>query len=42
VPTAVLYTFYGLFVVYGFTQWVKASRVDRKDVEPQLAGSTTA
>ena len=37
VPTAVLYTFYGLFVLYGFTQWVKASRVDEPDVEPELA-----
>jgi nicotinamide mononucleotide transporter len=42
VPTAVLYSFYGLFVVYGFTQWVKASRVEARDVEPQLAGTTTA
>ncbi len=39
VPTAVLYTFYGLFVIYGFTQWVKASRVDARDVEPQLAAT---
>jgi nicotinamide mononucleotide transporter len=26
VPTAVMYIFYGLFVLYGFTQWVKATR----------------
>lgn len=26
IPTAVMYTFYGLFVIYGFTQWVKATR----------------
>lgn len=26
VPTAVMYSFYGLFVLYGFSQWVKASR----------------
>jgi nicotinamide mononucleotide transporter len=26
VPTAVMYIFYGLFVLYGFSQWVKASR----------------
>ena len=26
VPTAVMYTFYGLFVIYGFTQWVKVTR----------------
>ena len=29
VPTAVLYIFYGGFVVYGFTQWVKISRAER-------------
>ena len=39
VPTAVLYTFYGVFVVYGFLQWVKASRVERADVEPSLVGA---
>ena len=37
VPTAVLYTFYGAFVVYGFIQWVKVSRTARPDVEPALA-----
>jgi nicotinamide mononucleotide transporter len=26
VPTAVMYIFYGMFVLYGFTQWVKATR----------------
>ena len=26
VPTAVMYIFYGAFVLYGFTQWVRASR----------------
>lgn len=26
VPTSVLYIFYGLFVIYGFTQWVKVTR----------------
>ncbi|HET9021758.1 MAG TPA: nicotinamide riboside transporter PnuC [Ornithinibacter sp.] len=31
VPTAVMYTFYGLFVVYGFTQWVKATRTERAE-----------
>lgn len=39
VPTAVLYTFYGLFVVYGFLQWVKASRTEHRDLEPELAGA---
>jgi len=29
VPTAVMYTFYGVFVLYGFAQWVKASREER-------------
>jgi nicotinamide mononucleotide transporter len=28
VPTAVMYTFYGLFVIYGFTQWVKVTRAE--------------
>jgi len=37
VPTAVLYSFYGLFVLYGFTQWVKASRTEHRDAEPELA-----
>ncbi|WP_374968899.1 nicotinamide riboside transporter PnuC [Terrabacter sp. BE26] len=40
VPTAVLYAFYGLFVLYGFTRWVKASRVAERDVEPELARSS--
>lgn len=31
VPTAVMYTFYGLFVIYGFTQWVKATRTERAE-----------
>jgi nicotinamide mononucleotide transporter len=26
VPTAVMYIFYGLFVLYGFSQWVKVTR----------------
>lgn len=36
VPTAVMYTFYGLFVIYGFTQWVKVTRAasaESADVE---------
>lgn len=37
VPTAVLYTFYGAFVVYGFIQWVKVSRTAKPDLEPALA-----
>jgi len=31
VPTAVLYMFYGLFVIYGFAQWVKISRSESGD-----------
>ena len=29
VPTSVMYIFYGAFVLYGFVQWVKISRVER-------------
>ena len=42
VPTAVLYVFYGMFVVYGFTQWVKASRTEHRDVEPVLVAARGA
>ncbi|HET7823440.1 MAG TPA: nicotinamide riboside transporter PnuC [Ornithinibacter sp.] len=28
VPTAVMYTFYGMFVLYGFFQWVKVTRAE--------------
>jgi nicotinamide mononucleotide transporter len=43
VPTAVMYTFYGLFVLYGFTQWVKATRTEgaepsREVEEPARVG----
>ena len=42
VPTAVMYTFYGLFVIYGFTQWVKVTRTERpeaeREVEPARVG----
>ncbi len=39
VPTAVMYTFYGLFVVYGFLQWVKVTRESRlgADTGPERA-----
>lgn len=33
VPTAVMYTFYGMFVLYGFTQWVKVTRAAQADTE---------
>ena len=39
VPTAVLYIFYGLFVIYGLTVWAKATRTERTVTEPELAGS---
>ena len=29
VPTAVMYVFYGLFVLYGFSQWVRVIRAER-------------
>ncbi len=29
VPTAIMYSAYGIFVIYGFTQWVKATREER-------------
>jgi nicotinamide mononucleotide transporter len=35
IPTAVLYAFYSGFVIYGFTVWLKASREEKPDVEPQ-------
>lgn len=34
VPTSVMYIFYGLFVVYGFTQWVKVTREESR-AEPR-------
>jgi nicotinamide mononucleotide transporter len=40
VPTAVLYSFYGLFVVYGFSQWVKVTRAARPDLPAEHVGAT--
>lgn len=34
VPTAVMYIFYGLFVVYGLTRWAKATREETPVVGP--------
>ena len=34
VPTAVMYIFYGAFVLYGFTQWVRASREGQSVAAP--------
>ncbi len=36
VPTAVMYTFYGMFVIYGFTQWVKVTRTERPEAEREV------
>ena len=41
VPTAVMYIFYGLFVLYGFTQWVKVTR-DAKRSEAEAAAPVAA
>jgi len=35
IPTAVLYAFYAVFVIYGFTVWTRASRVEKADIEPE-------
>ncbi len=43
IPTAVLYAFYAVFVIYGFVVWLRASRaevdpgVQGRDVEPAAA-----
>jgi nicotinamide mononucleotide transporter len=42
IPTAVLYAFYAGFVIYGFTVWLKASREEKPDVEPQTRDAVTA
>ncbi len=39
-PSAVLYAVYAVLVLYGFTVWLKASRVERPDREPEAV--TTA
>jgi nicotinamide mononucleotide transporter len=39
VPTAVMYTFYGMFVIYGFTQWVKATRATAATQDGALVGA---
>ncbi len=43
VPTSVMYIFYGLFVLYGFSQWVKVTRAAEQEkatsrVEPAPVG----
>ncbi len=37
IPTAVLYAFYSVFVIYGFTVWLKASRAGQPDVDAEPA-----
>lgn len=39
VPTAVLYSFYGLFVLYGLYVWAKATREEGTVAEPTPAGA---
>jgi len=40
IPTAVLYAFYALFVIYGFVAWVRATRTERPDLEPEEAAAS--
>lgn len=40
IPTAVLYAFYAAFVIYGFVVWIRATRTERPDVEPEHRGET--
>jgi nicotinamide mononucleotide transporter len=37
IPTAVLYAFYSIFVIWGFVVWMRASRTERPDIEPEEA-----
>lgn len=39
VPTAVMYIFYGLFVIYGFVQWVKVTRRERVSDDDEVLAS---
>ena len=40
IPTAVLYAFYAVFVIYGFVAWVRATRTERPDLEPEEAAAS--
>jgi nicotinamide mononucleotide transporter len=40
IPTAVLYAFYSVFVIYGFVAWVRATRTERPDREPEEAAAS--
>lgn len=42
VPTAVMYTFYGLFVLYGFSQWVKATNEAKRVPAPDVLADAAA
>ena len=37
IPTAVLYAFYTVFVIYGLVTWVRATYTERPDREPEQA-----
>lgn len=39
-PTAVLYAFYTVFVVYGFVVWLRASRTEAPDREPEQVSAS--
>lgn len=39
IPTAVLYAVYAAFVVYGFVVWLRATRAETPDVEPEEVGA---
>ena len=39
VPTAVMYVFYGMFVLYGFSQWVAVTRASATPAAPERVGS---
>ncbi|CCH80263.1 Mononucleotide transporter [Nostocoides japonicum T1-X7] len=38
-PTAVLYLFYAGFVIYGFVVWLRASRSEAPEIEPEDASA---
>ncbi|MDQ6715065.1 MAG: nicotinamide riboside transporter PnuC [Actinomycetota bacterium] len=38
-PSAILYVVYGALVIYGFTVWLKASRTEQPDREPEAVAA---
>jgi len=42
IPTAVLYAFYAVFVIYGFVVWLRATRNERPDAVPQRGDVSAA